>query len=277
MSRGLVPRLFMNEILSSDWTGLSPFLLAKFYRVTADENRVWARAEGPEVQAPLMESNLEVSLTWQSPFEQSGPDSKAPALVAMLQSGALQSVFTMLSSSDKDREAAAQNVDKRRSDTDTFLKSFEGRTGITKLNSTQIFTGMPPVKIQVTALFRAFSDARREVELPFVQLMQWALPQKLAPDGTLTNLVSAVRGSGGAAGVLRTLLPSLAPVVLGFEYKRRSYMPVVIETIGEPLSSPITSDGYYSELVVPLTISSLTALDRDDYARIVGLNSQTTN
>ena len=47
-----------------------------------------------------------------------------------------------------------------------LLKQFEGRTGITKLNSTQVFTGMPPVKIQVTALLRAWRDSASEVEAP---------------------------------------------------------------------------------------------------------------
>jgi hypothetical protein len=56
--------------------------------------------------------------------------------------------------------------------------------------------------------------------------------------------------------------------MIGFQYKRRLYAPLVIESIGEPMSSPINSDGYYTELAVPMTISTLTALDKDDYAKI---------
>ena len=79
-----------------------------------------------------------------------------------------------------------------------FLAQFEGRTGITKLNSTQVFNGMPPVKIQVTALFRAWRDSMKEVEAPFNKLMEWALPIELSKDGSvLARAAETAKGDMG--------------------------------------------------------------------------------
>jgi hypothetical protein len=49
-----------------------------------------------------------------------------------------------------------------------LLRNAAGRTGITKLNSTQIFSGMPPVKFSFTAHFRALTDPQSEVRDPIV-------------------------------------------------------------------------------------------------------------
>lgn len=149
------------------------------------------------VRAPLIDANLEILLNWQSPFESAGPESRAPGAMAMLQSGALQPVLASMDLFRSKRdgpsgEEMAGMMDK----TDSFLKQFEGRTGITKLNSTQVFSGMPPIKITCTALFRAWADAAKEVEAPFNRLMEWALPVQLSKDASiLARAVQAVRGN----------------------------------------------------------------------------------
>jgi len=45
-------------------------------------------------------------------------------------------------------------------------------------------------------------------------------------------------------------------------YKGRTYSPLVIESIGQPLSSPIIKDGKFAELAVPLSLARLTAIDK---------------
>ncbi|AIY40137.1 hypothetical protein LT85_0979 [Collimonas arenae] len=57
--------------------------------------------------------------------------------------------------------------------------------------------------------------------------------------------------------------------MIGFTYKRRTYAPMVIESIGEPLSSPIESNGFYTEILIPMTLCSLTAHDKDDMRRFM--------
>ncbi len=44
------------------------------------------------------------------------------------------------------------------------------------------------MKIQVVALFRAWSDPATEVEAPVKKLLEWALPQELAQEVPLMAL-----------------------------------------------------------------------------------------
>lgn len=243
-----------SQTLSSDWGGLSDYLIASFYEC----DRTGKRKQGSNitVKAALTnDANLEATLNWQSPFEQAGPETKAPTLFAMLQSGALQPVIDLVSGEKTDENSATR-----------LLQKFEGRTGITKLNSVQVFNGMPPVKFQITALFRAWLDPVKEVEQPFDQLMQWALPQALAPDSTLPNIISGL--ARGTKDWIEAVLPSQSPVLIAMTYKGRTYSPLVIESIGQPLSSPITKNGNFTELAVPLSLATLTAIDKQDWVNI---------
>jgi hypothetical protein len=258
-----------NSVLSSEWSGLSKHLLATFYEVRKNDSGRWvqdSQCDPQAVQAPLTEASMEIVLNWQSPFEQAGAESKAPALMSMLQSGALQPLVTMLGGqNDSEKAASAQQ------NSNKFLSQFEGRTGITKLNSTQVFTGMPPAKIQVTALFRAWKNPLAEVETPFEKLMAWALPVKLSPDGTF--LERGVKAAKGGLQAIDVLMPSKSPIRIAMQYKGRTFSPLVIESIGMPLSSPVDVSGRFVELAVPMTLCTLTALDRDDWtgARTVQL------
>jgi hypothetical protein len=251
-----------NTILTSNWMGLNDLLIARLYPVDSEGSRVGQ--DQIEVHAPLIDSNIEATLNWQSPFESSSPDTKAPALTAMLQSGALLAVSKDLTG-DKDGSSAKAGFATK------ALQDAKGRTGITQLNSVQVFTSMAPIKITVTLLFRAFMDAQSEVDDPLQQLWAWALPQMLSKENIVQRASSVIK-SGGATAV-EALLPSIAPQMIGFQYKRRTYAPMVIESIGEPLSSPITKDGFYSEIAVPLTLCTLTALDKDDMRRVMTPNA----
>lgn len=246
------------KTLTSAWDGLSKHLLATFYEVERGgaEKQHWVPVEnGPVVKGPLTEANMEIALTWQSPFENAGADKGTPTLSAMLQSGALQPYV-----------ADGGNASKT-------LGKFEGRTGITKLNSMQVFSGMPPAKIQVAVLFRAWENPKSEVEAPFEQLMQWALPKKLAPDGAIMSLIQGIKQAASGKpldeAAANALLPSHAPVKIAMHYKGRLFSPLVIESIGQPLNSPIHQKNGnfegFTELLVPMTLCTLTALDRDDW------------
>ena len=244
-----------STVLSSEWGGssdkpaLSKHLIASFYQVTKDSQGAWQPASGPTVKAPLIEANMEVALSWQSPFEDAGADKGMPTISAMLQSGQIQPYLNALGLGGGKIASTA--------------KEFEGRTGITKLNSTQVFSGMPPVKIQVTALFRAWLDPAKEVEAPVNQLMEWALPEELSADGAIVSIIKATKDQSSA---IAALLPSAAPVMVAMQYKGRIYSPLVIESIGYPLNSPIDASGRFTELSIPMTLCTLTAFDRKDWS-----------
>ena len=257
----------MVDKLSSQWGKLNKHLLAAFFEVKRD-GKVWVqKPDSPVVYAPLSEGSIESTMGWQSQFEHSYTDSKAPTIAAMMQSGALDdavgSVVDSVKTAGGRLGSLGQELARRENTENTFLTQFEGRSGMTKLNSMQVFTGMAPMKIPVTAVFRAWSDPVKEVEAPFNQLMAWFLPEKLSDDGTL-----AIRGLDwvtGGQNYVEAMMPSLSPVKIGMRYKGRTYLPLVIESLNQPINSPIDRDGHYVEFTVQMSLGTLAAVDRDDW------------
>jgi hypothetical protein len=117
---------------------------------------------------------------------------------------------------------------------------------------------MRPIKITATALFRAWEDSNGEVEAPFNKLMEWSLPKSLAKDGSI--LARAIQAVKGSMEYVDALMPSVVPARIALLYKGRTFSPLVIESIGMPLSSPVDKSGRFVQLAVPLTLCSLTAL-----------------
>lgn len=250
--------------LSSLWDGLSEHLIASFYEVerdTAAEDaqntdggmrpQIWRKkSDSKTVLAPLTDIEISADLKWESSFDCTNPENKAPTALAALQAGLLTDVV--------------QAVMPNGGVSDTLQKglgAFQGRTGVTKLNSTQVFLGLMPLKISCTAHFRAWRSAFEEVEKPINQLMQWALPEELSKDGSLV----ARLGDNKSRSAAELLMPSLAPSVLSLTYKGRTYSPLVVESIGMPLSSPVNSQGHFVQMSVQMTLTTLTAVDRKDW------------
>ncbi|MEM5427207.1 hypothetical protein [Cupriavidus oxalaticus] len=258
-----------SKVLTSQWGELSPHLIARFYPVRRMlDGSGWERSSGTreisaadtfvvdddyEVWCPIMDGTSEMTLNWQSPFENTGPDSKAPTLSAMMQSGSLTPVAqAVLDGTGRDSAAVAA------------LQSATGRAGITKLNSTQVFSGMPPVKLSMTLHFRALIDPASEVRAPLAQLKEWALPQFLADDGFIANAVK----NGGNQSISQTVFPSMTPQIIGMKYGDMTLQPLVIESLSEPITAPRSSDGVIIAESVQVTLATLTALDRRDVQRI---------
>lgn len=242
--------------LTSEWGQLNKHLLGNIWRLKK-EDQAWVRdMDSPMVICGVTDASLELALNWQSPFENSGTESQAPALLAMLQTGALQPMM------DAIFKPGADASDARRK-SDTFLSQFEGRTGITKLNSTQVFNGMQPVKINATLVFRAWKDPVAEVERPLAQLMDWLLPQELSRDGSVLGRVAET--ARGESSFVQMLMPSLAPVPVSFRYKGRTYSELVVETAQMHLDSPINRSGNFVSMKLPVSMTSLTAIDRKDW------------
>lgn len=240
---------------SSKWDGLSPHLLATFYEVKKEGDNLFRWVRDPSsnlVQAPLTDSSMQVELQWNGPFDNAGVDAKAPALMSLLQNGGIQQY--------SDSALGNGGVNQKLKE---GLSQFEGRTGVTKLNSTQVFTGMSPLKITCTAHFRAWNDAVTEVERAVDQLYEWALPEKLSEDGSvIARSLDLAKGKEGS-DVVNTLMPSLCPRIIGMQYKGRNFAPLVIESIDFPMDSPINSQGKYVQMAVQLTLTTLFAIDKE--------------
>ncbi|WMC11753.1 hypothetical protein PU634_05140 [Oceanimonas pelagia] len=243
--------------LSSLWDGLSPHLIARLYEVDIKGKPI---PGAPVVRAPFGDDvQLDVDLNWQSPFENAGAEGAVPALSQMLQSGALPALTDKL----------GQTVGLDTSGPSGVTAEAIGRSGMTKLNSTQIFNGMPPLRIQGELLLRAWISPENEVERLLDQLMQWALPKHLAPEGTMVT--AAAEYAATDKTLIESMLPSEVPSLLALTYKGRTYAPMVIERIGVPLGSPVDKTGRFTQLRLPITLGTLTAKDRNDWMNMKGV------
>lgn len=239
----------MGKALMSNWSGLEDRLLATF-----------ALAGGPKdkdvIRAPLTEySGPQFVLNWQSPFENTGIEASASNSANLLQTGAASDILKQLASQISNEALQAIG---RQIGIDASVEQFRGRTGITKLNSTQAFAGMQPLKMTMKALFRAVSDPVAEVHDPINALINMSLPIVL--ENTSTVVTRALQHGATLPSVL---MPSLAPALIEFSYKGLKYSPMVIEAI-EVSDPPLAQNGWASAQV-SMTLCSLTALDRADW------------
>lgn len=133
--------------------------------------------------------------------------------------------------------------------------------------------GAPPevrVRWDAYVAARIDGDARAtQVEAPFNKLMEWALPIELSKDGSV--LARAAETAKGDMGYVEALMPSKSPTRIAMKYKGRTFAPLVIESIGMPLSSPVDASGRYVELAVPMTLCTLTAIDRKDWGKAISM------
>lgn len=251
-----------STVQSSIWDGLNPHLIARLWKLKKEDGE-WVQDRSANLfEAALTEASLEVALNWQSPFENSGTESQAPTVAAMLQTGAFQPLIAAVTDNGQRFAEVHQKAN-------SALTSFEGRTGITKMNSTQVFNGMQPIKITGTLILRAWSDPVREVQDPLDLFMSWILPQELSKDGSV--IARSINTAQGEDGMVELLMPSLAPVPVSMRYKRWLFKNMVIESATLPLNSPITQDGYFTEMRIPFTLCSMTAIDVQDWKQVTAL------
>ena len=271
----------MPVTLGSDWgaegSGLNKHLIAKIYPVDSEGKadvlatpNNTSDANSVVVAAPLTDGNLDLTLNWQSAFENTGTDSKLPAISQLLQSGQAEVMLNLFSQFiPKDQQGALgdllRQASEKASDLAKQASKLTGRTGITKLNSLQVFSGLPPIKIPITMYFRAWADPMKEVESPINQLFAWALPQDLANSSVLAGALEKILE--GKVPDLNTVFPSTIPRFVALEYGGRTYKPLVIESIGHPLVLPRSKDGAMLSASVQLTLSTLTAWGKADYER----------
>lgn len=251
----------LNNDLGSDWGSLSQVLLARIF--VCDSKGVADIKEFAGVYGPLGEgSSISITQNWQSPFENSGPETKAPTLTGMLQTGGLVPVLNALQAISPFKEGkVADTLDAGSDKLKSVMLDLQGRTGVTKLNSRQVFAGMPPVKFTFNIRFRATTNAMKEVEAPLARLLEWVFPQELAEDGILSEVLQTTKD---VDSFIKALFPSKAPKLLGLTHGGRTYPASVIESVEYPLDAPRDNQGNYIDLTVQVSMSTLTALDRPD-------------
>jgi hypothetical protein len=243
--------------MNNSFTGLNKHLICSIYPMKrVGDGADWERdnSETP-FEAPLTQATLDMASNWTSPFESNGVESSFPALAQMAQSGMFRDVLQALGSRiPPESERTKEFID----GVEKSARQLVGRSGVTKLNSTQVWQGAAPIKITVSAFLRAFKSPVAEVEEPIKRLQSWVVPRRLAKDGIISSTIK-----NGAS--LLALMPSEVPTIVGFAYKNRIFQPMVIESCSDPLDAPISKYGNRISAVVQLTLCSLTALDRSDW------------
>lgn len=246
---------------SDSFTGLNKHLIGVVYPMKrqGDDFSLWVRDNSQlPFEAPVTQASLEMAANWSSPFEGAGVEAKWSGLAQMAQAGMLKDVL----------HAIGGNIPPENERTKEFVAGIEesakklvGRTGQTLLNSYQVYSGSPPVKIQLTCFLRAFKSPTLEVEEQLKRLQSWVVPRKLAKDGVITNIIK-----NGAS--LLSLMPSETPTIVGLNFKNRLWNPLVIESCSDPIGvdAPISSYGNRVSAVVNLTLCSLTAFDKASWA-----------
>lgn len=269
----------------SSYGSLDPKLLAKITLVDKKGNRV---NDAPEVFAIMTDGEFELGSQYNSPFENQNPDQRFSTLAGMLQSGdlvpSLGTIGGGVASLFKPVAGAVESAAKAilpeyvfsigSVAADAFmeqasgvagaatkrLNSLEGRTTLSKVNSTQIFVSTTPVKISCTLFFRAWANAYSEVEQQIQRLQEWALPQKLSETGVITSLAKDFS--------LESLFPSIIPPFVSLTYGGLTYTPLFLESVSTPLV--VERDGNGNRLAASVTCSfvSRQAWDKNNVSKL---------
>lgn len=269
----------------SSYGSLDPKLLAKITLVDKKGNSVH---DAPEVFAIMTDGEFELGSQYNSPFENQNPDQRFSTLAGMLQSGdlvpSLGTIGGGVASFFKPVAGAVESVAKAvlpeyvfsisSVAADAFkeqasgvvgaatkrLSSLEGRTTLSKVNSTQIFVSTTPVKISCTLFFRAWANAYSEVEQQIQRLQEWTLPQELSETGVITSLATDFS--------LESLFPSIIPPFVSLTYGGLTYTPLFLESVSTPLVVERDESGNRLAASVTCSFVSRQAWDKNDVRKL---------
>lgn len=231
----------------TDWGVLSPLLLAKLSLCDKDGNAI---SGSPLVSGLAIDADLAIESQYNSPFENSNPESRLPTLMGTLQAGDwVNTVDKVLGNLGLGSDGAGLS-----DETKAKLNQLEGRSNFTKVNSTQIYVSSSSVRLNLTVFFQAWADAKHEVEHQLACLQQWALPASLSDDTIVSNLADDVS--------LTSLFPSEVPPFVSFTYAGKRYSPLLIENVSAPLVTPIDSKGNRVVVEATVTLVSRQAWDK---------------
>ncbi|MEC7120783.1 MAG: hypothetical protein VXW65_12895 [Pseudomonadota bacterium] len=259
------------------WSVLSPHKIAKVSLCDKDGNPL----NSAIVEAVMTDGDMTIESQYQSPFEASNPENRLPTLLGMAQSGEATAALGRIAENIGNAENAsraekaagrAARISREIAEatgSDALIREFgnavkilEGRTNLTKVNSTQVYVSSSPIRISATLFFMAYRDAQKEVEDQIRLLQQWALPIYLSDIG----LVESVAGQG-----LAGLFPSQVPPFVSLGYSGKTYKPLLIESVSTPIVAPIDTNGNRLTLSVSLTLVSRQAWDQNDINHLYGL------
>lgn len=220
-------------------------------------------AESPVIRVMLTEGEKTIESNYQTPFENSNPEHKMPTLMAALQTGELVEAIDNIVGGNGVLQAAADVLDPVTGMLKNFAKSAEGKTNLTKINTTQVFVSTSSIRINLSLFLIALRDARIEVEEKIAQLEAWALPRYLSDRGLAEN----VSTYGLAEGIFSGVVPPFICINL----HGKAYAPFVIESVTAPIDAPIDESGNRLSLAFSINLLSRAAWDASDIKKLYGM------
>lgn len=251
---------------TAQWGALTYLKIAY---ISLCDNRGGDISSSPVVEAVMTDGEFSVESQYQTPFENSNPENRLPNLLGMAQSGEAAAALGRIAENQGGVTGAVTAVVNTLSDAvglnaaaraiGSAFESLQGKTNLTKINSTQVFVSTGSVRMSVTLFFMALKDAKTEVEDQINLLQQWALPQELSGTGLLESI-----SSDGLAG----LFPSTVPPFVNLVYSGKSYKPFLIESVSVPITGPIDKHGNRLSATVTLSLISRQAWDKNSVAAL---------
>ena len=118
------------------------------------------------IVAFLTAGDQNIDNQYSTPFENSNPEHRLPTLMGQLQSGGwVDTLNSILNALPLDSVASSLPlVGRLKPEQKASLSQLEGRSSLTKVNSTQIFTSTQPITLNLTLFFDTWKDAVSEVE-----------------------------------------------------------------------------------------------------------------
>lgn len=236
-----------------DWGAINPMLFA---RISLCDKSGTAIAGSPVVTGVAIDADMMIESQYNSPFENSNPESRLPTLMGTLQAGDwVNTVDKVLGNVGLGSGQSGLSEE-----TSAKLNQLEGRSNFTKMNSTQIYVSSSPVRLNLVVFFQAWASALHEVEHHLATLQQWALPAKLSQESIVGNLAEDIS--------LTSLFPSEVPPFVSFSYAKKRYSPLLIENVSAPLIMPLDSDGNRIVVEATITLVSRQAWDKSNIKQL---------
>ena len=195
-----------------------------------------------------IEGELSIDNQYSTPFENSNPEQKLPTLMGQLQSGDWVSTLQSVLGSATGAQLSTDQLDK--------LNALEGRSNLTKLNSTQIYVSTQSIAMPFTLMFEAWADAKSEVEDQLDLLKQWTLPVSLSDQSLIANFANDAS--------LSSLFPSQVPPFVSISYGGKRYGPMLIGNYSEPLGSSKDKNGNRLLVLAQVSFLSRNAWDKNN-------------
>ena len=220
-------------------------------------------ADLPIVAVMLTDGEKTIESNYQTPFDSSNPEHKMPTLMASLQTGELVEAIGNIVGTNGVLQAAADLTDPLTSGIRNLAKSAEGKTNLTKINTTQVFTSTASIRISLSLFLIALRDPLVEVEHKIAQLEAWSLPKYLSSRGLAENI--------SQNGVAEGIFSGVVPPFISISFHGKTYAPFVIESVSSPLNAPINEDGNRLNLAFNVNLLSRAAWDASDIKKLYGI------